>query len=123
MNQDRLPNNNFVNIETEPTASSLSSNQEFSNSNDAWLGILFMAAVTVAGFRFLYLKSPLYLDKLRPIKPNIFQKLAQPNCKKCRFYSRHSHLHCVVHPLRVTNLEAETCPDYWQRDRRKFLHR
>ncbi|MEM7594163.1 MAG: hypothetical protein AAF383_22070 [Cyanobacteria bacterium P01_A01_bin.83] len=72
--------------------------------------------------------------------------MAQPNCSKCRFFdrtldssfngrkdlsasdprnglSRNSYLKCAVHPVRVNNTAAQNCPDYWQRDRRKFLHR
>lgn len=139
MNRDRSSNNNTENIEIEPTISQVSSNQEFS-ANEGLLGILLLAAFTVAGFRLIYLKSGLHLDKFRPIKPSIFKRLTQPNCKKCRFYSRtldssfngdsprnglsrNSHLHCAVHPVRVNFAEAENCPDYWQRDRRKFLYR
>ena len=99
------------------------SNEAVAASYDAVLGILIMAATTVAGFRFLYLKSPFHLDKFKPIKPNLFHKLAQPNCKKCRFYNRNAEVQCRVHPVRVKFVEAQTCPDYWQRDRSLFLHR
>lgn len=99
------------------------SHREVSASYDGMLGLLVMAAFTVVGFRFLYLKSPLHLDQVKPIKPNLLPRLAQPNCKKCRFYRRDSDFQCAVHPVRVNFAAAQTCPDYWQRDRRKFLHR
>lgn len=87
MNRDRSSNNNTENIEINPTISQVSSNQEFS-ADEGLFGILLLAAFTVAEFRLIYLKSGLYLDKFRPIKPSIFKRLTQPNCKKCRFYSR-----------------------------------
>ena len=99
------------------------SSEEATASYDAVLGILIMAATTVAGFRFLYLKSPFHLDRFKPIKPNLFHKLAQPNCKKCRFYNRHARVKCAVHPVRSSFAEAQNCPDYWQRDRSLFLYR
>lgn len=86
-------------------------------------GVLFMGMVTVAGFYFLHRKSKLHLDKANPPKLNIFKRLAQPSCSKCRFFDHNSYLKCAVHPVRVNNIEAQNCPDYWRRDRRKFLHR
>lgn len=85
--------------------------------------VLFMGLFSVAGFYLLYRKSQLRLDKANLPKPNIFKRLAQPNCSKCRFFDRSSYLKCAVHPVRVNNTAAQNCPDYWQRDRRKFLHR
>ena len=102
--------------------------------------VFLMGLFSVAGFYLLYRKSQLRLDKANPPKPNIFKRLAQPSCSKCRFFdrnldssfngsqtrnglSRNSYLKCAVHPVRVNNTAAQNCPDYWQRDRRKFLHR
>ena len=91
-------------------------------SYDGLLEVLLMGIVSVAGFYLLYRKSQRHLDKANPQKLNIFKRLAQPNCSKCRFFDRNSYLKCAVHPVRVSNIEAQNCPDYWQRDRRKFLH-
>ena len=84
--------------------------------------VLLMGLFSVAGFYLLYRKSQLRLDKANPPKPNIFKRLAQPNCSKCRFFNDNSYLKCAVHPVRVNNTAAQNCPDYWQCDRRKFLH-
>ena len=115
-----------LDIQNETIEHSLASNishEEASAIYEGILGLAIMVAMAAVGFRFLYLKSPFHLDKVKPIKPNLFQKLAQANCKKCRFYNRRAEVKCAVHPVRVNFAEAQTCPDYWQRDRRKFLYR
>lgn len=98
-------------------------NQNIATNYNGVLELFIMAGFTLVGFRLIYLKSVRYLDRARPVKSNIFKRLARPNCKKCRFYNRHADLQCAVHPVRVSFTEAETCPDYWSRDRHKFLHR
>ena len=85
--------------------------------------VFLMGLFSVAGFYLLYRKSQLRLDKANPPKPNSFKRLVQPSCSKCRFFDRNSYLKCAVHPVRVNNTAAQNCPDYWQCDRRKFLHR
>ena len=122
-NQSFNKNSNKQSETIEYSLASSISHEEIAGIYDGIIGISIMAAMTVLGFRFLYLKSPFHLDTVKPIKPNVFQKLAQPNCKKCRFYNRRAKIKCALHPVRVSFAEAETCPDYWQRDRRKFLYR
>jgi len=85
--------------------------------------VLSMGLFTVAGFYLLYRKSQLRLDKANPPKLNILKRFSQPSCSKCRFFNKNEYLKCAVHPVHVSNIEAQNCPDYWQRDRRKFLHR
>ena len=124
MNQKLLKEDNFTTTEitTQATpAIDLDRQQNF--GSDGLMEILLMGAVTVIGFRIIYRKSILYLDRIHPIKPNIWQKLTRPNCKKCRFYNHSSDFKCELHPLVFKLVRAESCPDYWQSDRRKFLHR
>ena len=90
---------------------------------DSILGLGMMMAVTIVGFRFLYLNSPFHLDKFKPIKPNFWQKLAQPNCQKCRFFRSNSKFQCALHSVKIDFTKAKICPDYWQSDRRRFLYR
>ncbi|MCC0175898.1 hypothetical protein I4641_02740 [Waterburya agarophytonicola K14] len=87
------------------------------------LEVLLMGMVTVAGFYLLYRKSKLHLDKANPPKPNVFKRFSQQSCSKCRFFNKNEHLKCAVHPVLVSKIKAKDCPDYWQRDRPKFLHR
>ncbi|MGD1922520.1 MAG: hypothetical protein ACFCAD_28675 [Pleurocapsa sp.] len=122
MDKHQSPNN-YTEIELEPTMYSVASNQGLATEYDGLMGVLFMGIVTVAGFNLMYRRSPFYLDRVRPLKPNIFKRFAQPTCKKCRFYNRNGYFKCSVHSLRGNNLDAENCPNYWQRDRRKFMHR
>ena len=124
MNQEQSsPANNLPSAETLQVTSAPDLQRQPNFGYDGSLEVLLMGVVIVAGFKFLYRKSRLYLDRTHPLKPNMWQKLAQPNCQKCRFYNRSSDLKCSVHPLAVKFSEAQSCPDYWQRDRHKFLHR
>ena len=115
--------NNLLIAETLQTTSAIDLDEQPSFGYDGLLEILLMGAVTIAGFKFLYRKSRLYLDRTHPLKQNIWQKFAQPNCQQCRFYNCNSSFKCSVHPSVLEFSKAKNCPDYWQRDRHRFLYR
>ena len=125
MNQEQLSkeNNSFTTEVALQATSAIDVDRQPIFGYDGLTEVLLMGAATVVGFKILYRKSILYLDRIHPLQPNIFQKLAQPKCKKCRFYNPNSDFQCSVHPVTLQFNEAKSCPDYWQRDRRKFLHR
>ena len=87
------------------------------------LEVLSIAIVSIAGLYFLFKSSKSRQNKNGKANFNIFQRFAPPSCKKCRFFNDNSHLKCAVHPVRVGNVRAKDCSDYWQKDSRKFWHR
>ena len=87
------------------------------------LELLSVAIVSIAGLYFLFKSDRSRQNKNDKSSFNIFQRFAPPSCKKCRFFNDNSHLKCAVHPVRVGNVRAKDCSDYWQKDSRKFWHR
>ena len=123
MERDRLPENNLIATQTVTDTTAATHIQlETATGDNGLMGLLLMGMLIAAGFHILYRNSSLYLDRAVPLRSNLFKKLAQPHCQKCRFYDSASDFKCTVHPFRLNLNQAKNCPDYWQRDKRKFLH-
>jgi hypothetical protein len=107
-----------------PTTSLETPKREVVANHNSGIELLSIGIVSIVGLYFLFRTAKSGQKKDNDNNSlNVFQKIAPPSCKKCRFFNDNFHLKCAVHPVRVGNVKAKDCSDYWQRDRASFWHR
>lgn len=106
-----------------PTLSQEMPTEESVANYDGGLELLSIGIVSIIGLYFWFKSAKSSHKKGGKSSFNILQRFAPLSCRKCPFFNNNSHLKCAVHPVRVGNVKAKNCSDYWQRDRASFFHR
>ena len=111
MNSHEYTNNSSRNINySQAVSHQLSTTEQEAVKANKTIDLIFIRALLLIAISFLIWR--LLSNKASSIFSEIFQKSAQTNCIKCRYFNNNSYLKCAVHPSTVLKKEAQECSDY-----------